>query len=317
MKAILSSGYSPFNKADTYYAMSAMRTYDEDGVPQLTGIISCWYGNVDFSELENYRRTSPTHDAFIAKLDSSNFLHSVDFKLRLCGECFFGNFEKSSDLEYDIGTEVFKRDVISQAYMFVRDMAHRHKHHHYSEDTFIDTKTNEEGWHRKIAFDLARQAIKKPLAKVPSSYDDALGIISYLRSFQHSYSEKLPTELAYSEESIDAWEKSLRSEGDKASKHYALQLYLGGLKLGIAYLITGLLVKFEDGLNTIEFSALFFASFATFYISQEARLRPREEKYLQFEFSKIYTRGNLNRLIALVHFAFAGGMLISAWRLLS
>ena len=251
VKAILPSGVSPFNMRDTYYAMSATRTYDNDGVPQLTGEISCWYGNVEFSRLEEYRKKEPSHDEFLSNLNQAHFLHSVDFKLRLCGECFFGNYTEAPNLKHDIAADVFQRDIISQAYMFLRDMAHRHKHHHYSEDTFIDTKKNVDGWHRKIAFDLARQAIKKPLSKVPSSYDDALGIISYLRSFQHSYVDKLPAELAYSEESISAWEKSLRNEGDKSSKNYALKLYLGGLKLGILYLLTGLFVNLDNGIEIL------------------------------------------------------------------
>lgn len=312
VKALLPSGLSPFNMRDTYYSMSAMRTYDENGVPQLTGVISCWYGRIEFSELNRYRNNTPSHDEFVSILSGSHFLHSVDFKLRLCGECFFGNYEQSPKLVHNISDEDFMRDVISQAYMFLRDMAHRHKHHHYSEDTFIDTKKNEDGWHRKIAFDLARQAIKKPLPKVPSSYDDALGIISYLRTFQHSYADKLPEEIVYSENSIDAWEKSIRGEGDKSSKNYALKLYLGGLKLGIAYLFTGLSVKLDDGINFFELLILFVVSLLTLHTAQEARLRPREQKYFQFEFAKIYTRGNLNRLFGLICFIGAAFILILA-----
>ena len=62
---------------------------------------------------------------------------------------------------------------------------------------------------------------------------------------------------------------------------------------------------------------VFFASLFTIYIAQDARLRPREEQYLQFEFAKIYTRGDLNIYIALFNFLLSASLLFGAWVLLT
>lgn len=85
--------------------------------------------------------------------------------------------------------DMAERDVgyiCNQAFMFLKDVAHNHRHHHKKQDT-ITLAYPEDGklsWIRDTAYSIHRRVIVKRRSAAPKEFYDALGLMSYMASLK-------------------------------------------------------------------------------------------------------------------------------------
>ena len=214
---------------ETYFSLRADSKNRNANAHYLTGVISCKYGYVDIEE-------------FIGMYDEAHPVFRVKFCLTREGRCKIYDFKGAPNLEAEGDNEGMQEYLCSQAYMFLRDMLHRHKHHHHSSDTFIDIKPNDRRWKKLIAYDLGKHVIKQPIRDKTHTYQDALGIISYLDSFQTIFLKE-ESDKVYSDQHIVATQKSLEAEYNKITKRHSDLRWFFGIIMTIYVLAYSKLTK--------------------------------------------------------------------------
>lgn len=109
-------------------------------------------------------------------LDEQSPAFTVSFCLHRSGNlCLFGL--KLGPKIAPIDSENIHRLTkyfIAQSYYFLKDAIHRHRHHNSGDDTFIEALLGEPGWQSRIAFQLMKRVIRRPI-------DRNLEAIIYLR----------------------------------------------------------------------------------------------------------------------------------------
>lgn len=78
------------------------------------------------------------------------------------------------------------RILYKQVFYFLKDIAHKHKHHAKKHDTIVSV-TEEDGvmsWARETMYGLHRKVIQNRRSATTDSLCDAQGIIAYMKSFQ-------------------------------------------------------------------------------------------------------------------------------------
>lgn len=78
--------------------------------------------------------------------------------------------------------------VCSQLFFFLRDIGHRHQHHYPTTDTIIDlypSTADDTTWRRETLRSLCRKAVEFKRSKRYELYSAALGVLAYIKSFQH------------------------------------------------------------------------------------------------------------------------------------
>lgn len=114
----------------------------------------------------------------------------VDFSLERHGEATFrvGAEALKHFEDGDAGNADAVNAVVSQAFFFLKDLVHRHQHHHPSTDTLTDVypldRKNPDLWRRRTDYSLMRIIIGSKRQPHDDSLGSALGILAYLRSFK-------------------------------------------------------------------------------------------------------------------------------------
>lgn len=143
--------------------------------------------------------------------------------------------------------------IARQCYYFFKDFCHIHQHHHPSTDTLIDLYKDGSGscWRENILRVLYRKVLSHKRNKTIQNFDEALGILPYIESFQniekdHFKENKTALELEFTlvKESIttkrnqllhELQNKQLSSDQFRSTLLVVLGLILSFLSLG-AYL---------------------------------------------------------------------------------
>lgn len=193
----------------------------------LTGKISCRFGNVNAKNIDNF--TASTEHVF-----------EVTFRLKRNGMCGFKNIVISDSLiTFEGARKHFEEYLVSQSYMFLRDMVHRHKHHDPKSDTFLDLKTVTHNPRpltaikNSISYDLGKMVITQPLKDEPETIQNSLGILAYLNSFQNSVGVT-----TYDETHSATIKASLNAEYSKINMRLTGLRWACGVILGFMYFLS-------------------------------------------------------------------------------
>lgn len=87
-----------------------------------------------------------------------------------------------------------QRYFCNQAYFFLKDISHSHRHHHKKADTITAAYPDdaEQSWIRETQYGIHRRVVKVRRSKEPQRLYDALGLMAYMKSFKAIIAE-LPT----------------------------------------------------------------------------------------------------------------------------
>lgn len=221
---------SLLNKEDTNFILSAQCRKRIGSSPHLTGRIICKFGKI--------RKDSIDRD-----LTQNEQVFEVTFRLKRNGMCGLTNLVVSENTTYHgEDHEHFKEYLISQSYMFLRDMVHRHKHHDPKSDTFLDIRkaTNEPGamtsLKKHISYNLGKMVIKQPTKSEPDTIQNSLGILAYLSSYQNSFNVS-----TYPDGHMGATKASLDAEYSRVSMSLTSLRWGCSVALGFYYFISKLL----------------------------------------------------------------------------
>ncbi|MEQ8266145.1 MAG: hypothetical protein RH982_03040 [Parvibaculum sp.] len=125
----------------------------------------------------------------------------VAFSLKRDGEAYFSKpkfldeqlEEASAEYATSLGHD-FTKWIADQAYFFLRDITHRHRHHEPSEDTILILQNRDDdefSWRRKILYSLHYQVIRAKRFSNTYSITQAMGILAYANSFYRVCERKL------------------------------------------------------------------------------------------------------------------------------
>jgi hypothetical protein len=118
---------------------------------------------------------------------SSSFY--VDFRLTRDGIttlCVPSQVEKYFP-DDDVKRHHMEKIVVSQAFFFLKDLAHNHQHHHHKLDTLVDVHFfagDERAWRSCVLRFLYRKIIECKRDVRPEAYNSSLGILIYAKSFK-------------------------------------------------------------------------------------------------------------------------------------
>lgn len=225
-------------RKDTFFVLNSKCKSKGRSSRFLTGSITAYYG---------------VHKPKVEKsidLNSLKKLFSVNFCLSRTGECRLFNCNITDELlnHRENSNESFNLNqnsegyLVSQAYMFLRDVTHRHKHHDPKSDTFLDIVPYSKNWKKRIAYRLGKKVIKQPLRNKPDTMQEALGILAYLRSFQSTFGVSV-----YTPDHLDSTKESLNAEYNKTVALLTNRRWVWGITLaGFYYWITKL-INWEIG----------------------------------------------------------------------
>ncbi len=104
--------------------------------------------------------------------------------------------------------------VCSQLFFFLRDIGHRHQHHHPTTDTIIDlypSSSDDATWRRETLRSLCRKAVEFKRGKRYELYSSALGVLAYIKSFQYVNDTENPTVKVLPGFNVDALEKGINA----------------------------------------------------------------------------------------------------------
>lgn len=149
-----------------------------------------------------------------------------------------------------------QRYFCNQAYFFLKDISHNHRHHHAKADTITAAYVDDEerSWVRETQYGIHRRVVKIRRSKSPQSLYDALGLMAYMKSFK-AVVEELPRDAGkqYVEQyNLDETEDSIKAtaEGrkwDRVQKNLILTAF-PALLLGIAALLKTPVPGAEDSI---------------------------------------------------------------------
>ncbi|MBF0156735.1 MAG: hypothetical protein HQL57_06075 [Magnetococcales bacterium] len=149
--------------------------------------------------------------------------------------------------------------VVAQLYFFLKDISHEHLHHTPTTDTLtelypIGTKnggdntedTNDNEWRYRTLARLLRKVFRYSREARPSSYDDAVGILAFAKTFRH-ISAKALREQGNEEEKIseilpqlqiDDLERSIQANKEaRASRLQHVREHLDSIKTSLFFIV--------------------------------------------------------------------------------
>jgi hypothetical protein len=96
--------------------------------------------------------------------------------------------------------DVSARYLCNQAFFFLKDIAHVHRHHHHRSDTITAAYPSDRAnsWVRETQYSIHRRVVALRRTPTPLNLYDALGIMAYMASFT-----KIATELGGKSEGIE------------------------------------------------------------------------------------------------------------------
>lgn len=102
-----------------------------------------------------------------------------------------GRLIEESQLEYYRAQ--FEEQLAQHFYYFIRDLAHRHYHHHQETDSLLplikSPSSDDLGWRRETGYALGRAALEARRENELLSYKKAEGIVAYGRAFEENLSK--------------------------------------------------------------------------------------------------------------------------------
>lgn len=183
------------------YELDGLARFKGNKAPTLFGTIRCHsVGALDRERIKS------------GDLFDEQGLFTIRFILRRSGYMRLFGFQSTEMLEGgDTLSEQDKSYLIAQSYMFLKDMVHRHRHHNPADDTFVEMQRSSKGWKDRIAYQLMKRVIRRPIKGDPVSFQEAIGVTEYLVAFQSSLKVSV-----YADDHLKAMKSSFASEYSKA-----------------------------------------------------------------------------------------------------
>lgn len=218
------------------FSMAATARSVSKSQPYLRGTICCHIG--EYSN-ESVKKGYQWRDAPAFKV---SFVLSRTGKLTLqkliLGDRLKAAVAKNGDAAIDY--------LFKQSYFFLKDMVHRHRHHRNTDDTFIECTRGGEGYKKVIAYQLGKRLIRRPIEKDGNTYQSALGILAYLRTYQSSTGTHV-----YSDEGLTNISSSLSAEYTVSQNNYINRKWLGAAALSIYTYVSSKAAHWDNGLDLI------------------------------------------------------------------
>lgn len=140
--------------------------------------------------------------------------------------------------------------VMSQMFFFLRDILHRHQHHDPQTDTIVDVReaydTDDLSWRQHTLFGLYRHIIRYKRSYRGSTFDDALGVSAYARTFKAICKKELKSSLFRKIPDFRSFEleKSISAIQERSRKTLADSANKNTLAATIIISILGLIISF-------------------------------------------------------------------------
>lgn len=234
--------------------------------PTLAGTIRCLAGK--------YSDIAPENGE---KLREKEELFKVRFVLRRSGYARLFGFETNPI--FSNGADLSEEEKVyfyAQSYIFLKDMVHRHRHHSAGDDTFVEMQSSSAGWKRRIAYQLMKRVIRRPISGDPNSFQDASGILSYLQSYQKSLSIKV-----YDDIYLDVMKQSFAAEHIKLKDKIADMRFVYTVIVGIFSFISIRFIDWQaEEFGFLHFGVPLFLVLTSIYFLNKSRvLRYDENRY--------------------------------------
>lgn len=184
---------------------------------------------------------------FQSEIGDCDKVFSANFIVKRDGACKVSGLNFGDTIIYDGEYSHVEEWAASQTYMFLKDILHRHKHHPKSSDTFLDIRTVAQGqpWKRHVAYNLGKMAIKSPDVDKPETFQNTLGVISYLQSLIGTHEIRG----LYEESNIVAWKASLNAEYSNVLFHVTGRRWFSGAVIAFYTFCGARLVTWDEGLT--------------------------------------------------------------------
>lgn len=312
--SMLPTGAQIFYNNDTHFVLHAVCENQCNRNSPLRGVIKCVSGDLQYEDLESARGSAEFDALFDDEINKATLIFSVEFLLERTGQVTFENFLQSENLSLYDPNEEFDKSATYQSYMFLRDMAHRHKHHHHGDDKFLGLKASTEDWKDSVAFDLGRQIIRQPKSSVSSTYLDVIGVTAYLETFQNLFLKKSPI---YSEDQLASLRESLKSENQRIVTRNTDRRYRWGLIIAFLTLIVGKSVNFRDGISKAEYASLIFLGVMALIAMQHGAFFSIKNNRFSRSVAPVFTKPNWEPLFVILFGSIALVSFMLAYRILN
>ena len=219
------------------FALKANSKKVGDNYPFLKGELYCFIGTFTPSDVKNGKHWDVA-PAF-----------TVGFVLARSGKLTLTKMNIGKRLVHAVSQDTTKATnyLFKQSYFFLKDMVHRHRHHNPSDDTFIDCSIGKVGYGKHIAYQLAKRLIRRPIQNDPNSYQSALGILAYLKSYQQISSSTQE----YSKANFEAIQQSLKAESVAVVNRMSNRKWIGAAGISVYTFILSKASFWDAGLCLI------------------------------------------------------------------
>lgn len=205
--------------------------------PYLRGTVFCHIGHYTPGDVKD---GTHRYKQYAFKCD---FILSRSGKLTLCNMNIGPRLRQSVSQNGTLAVEYLFR----QTYFFIKDMVHRHRHHRVTDDTFIECSLGASGYTNRIAYQLAKRVIRRPIDKESNTYQSALGILAYLQSYQSVSGSKV-----YSDINLQTTKSSLQAEYNNVRASIENRKWMGAAIVSIYTYINSKASFWKDGLDLFD-----------------------------------------------------------------
>lgn len=195
---------------------------------------------------------------FSERFLSKNGIFCTDVTIERNGRCYFKNGKVFNNVRWNDGSSVDEvvEYLTSQAFMYLRDVFHRHRHHSPTTDTIIDIyPANGPSWQKKIIFDLTRYIIKYASRNSSGSYENAMGTLAYLKAFRETIGVGQQNNI-FSDSNLDTINSSLTIEKMREEASKTLYYWGWGAIIGIVTSVYTLYLSRTDNLSPLDYVLL-------------------------------------------------------------
>lgn len=240
-------------------------------IKEYQGKLDCYQATQTTSSLNKFYEENVSNDIMSIKYNAAYF---VDFRLLRNGTAYITIPSDAPSLDTpdqnNPGTKM-EQIVCAQLFFFLKDICHRHQHHHPKSDTITDiymVNGDDNTWREQTLKQLYRKVLDLKRDQAKGIYSSAQGILSYVRSFREQCDEsvnckRLDDEL---EKSICASQDDLRFKQAKSQEMISFILGMIFTLFGLLIAMTGILQVVETNLK-VKYDGYFF-QFITYSITE-------------------------------------------------
>lgn len=250
--------------------------------PTLFGTIRCHAG-----------KSSDVNPKLGEQLRNNEAVFTVRFVLRRSGYARLFGFEASPIFSNAKElSETDKAYFYAQSYIFLKDMVHRHRHHSDADDTFVEMQNSSPGWKKRIAYQLMKRVIRRPINGDPDSFQDATGILSYLNSYQNSLSINV-----FDVTNLDMMRQSFSAEHTKLKDRISDMRWIYTVLVGTVSFTAIRFIDWDaETYGYAHYAIPIFLFLLALYFMNKTRIIRYDENHYFLDFVTLYSTGKTAKL---------------------